>query len=217
MSSSAVQPSVDEDDSALESTEADTLNLERAQILGLHTPNPVVSYQNQIFSCSWADQIGTELFFAHPELEPDPSSEIPTLRHGNHFDLIAANSVKLLSRKANLISSSGFAPAQQETSNATGLPRKPGPQTNQSRFLERLAGVKRAKGETDPVRTSFSVRREQNFTDRLRGWARTEGQLTEIQRLSDAALRGDENAIATLENLYARIIAGSADRYSTQP
>lgn len=187
--------------------------------MGLHTLNPIVSYQNQIFSCSWADQIGTELFFAPPELDPDPSSEIPTLRNGEHFDLVAANSVKLLSRKANLISAQEPT-TESRTFNTSGLPRKPGPQTNQSQFLDRLIAVKRAKGETDPVRTVFSVRREQNFADRLRGWARTEAELTEIQRLSNAASQGDENAIATLENLCARLgnhDSGIADRHSTQP
>lgn len=74
--------------------------------------------------------------------------------------------------------------------------------------------VKRDKGETDQVRTVYSVRRELNFTDRLRGWARTEGQLADVQRLNDAALQGDANAISVLEGLYARFGrsgSGSAD------
>ncbi|XHG08127.1 hypothetical protein AWENTII_011245 [Aspergillus wentii] len=139
---------------------------ERVQILGLHTPNPIVSYQNQIFSCSWADQIGTELFFTHPEnshhapltddTNPDgPTSAssfaIPALKRGKDFDLVAANRVKILGRKANLISSSGPVPDQdginpQATDSSTTNPRRAGPPTNQSRFLERLMNAKRAKG-----------------------------------------------------------------------
>ena len=84
------------------------------------------------------------------------------------------------------------------TSTATGT-------TNQARFLERLAAIKQDRGETDPVRTVFSTRRSQNTTnnpeDRLRGWARTEEQMLEIQRLQDAALRGDSRALAALEDM----------------
>lgn len=214
-----VHPSIDEEESAIESTETDSVNLERVQLLGLHTPNPIVSYQNQIFSCNWADQVGTELFFASPDVEPEPSSEIPTLRRGQDFDLIAANSVKLLGRKADLISSAGLAPIQERLQPTTELdpattniPRRPGPQANQSRFLERLMSVKQAKGETDPVRTVYSTKKEQNLSDRLGGWARTDEQLMDIQRLNDAALQGDIDAIVTLENLWARVAnSGSSD------
>lgn len=188
----------------IESTETDYPLADHAQILGLHTSNPIVSYQNQIFSCTWADQIGTELFFATPDPEPDPSSDVqnPVLRRGRDFDLIAANSVKLLGRRAALIPSTGAAPAQESTTHKTGS------QTNQSRFLERLMDIKQARGETDQVRTVYSVRREQSATDRLGGWARTEEQLGEIQKLNDAALQGDADAIAALEELCVRIGSG---------
>ncbi|RMJ24029.1 hypothetical protein PHISP_05111 [Aspergillus sp. HF37] len=211
---------VDEDDGAIESTETDTPPADRAQLLGLHTANPIVSYQNQIFSCSWADQIGTELFFAHPETEPDPSVEAPApaLRHGRDFDLIAANSVKLLGSKAVLMPSAGVAPGQEQTadSQGPGHPGMRGPQTNQSRFLERLMGVKQARGETDQVRTVCGVRREQNATWRLDGWARTEEQLEAVRRLNDAARQGDEEAIVALEEICARIAGDSESDDNSQ-
>lgn len=180
-----------------------------------------MSYQNQIFSCSWADQIGTELFFAHPETEPDPSVDAPApaLRHGRDFDLIAANSVKLLGSKAALIPSAGVAPAQEQTADSLepGLPGTRAPLTNQSRFLERLMGVKQARGETDQVRTVYGVRREQNAAWRLDGWARTEEQLEEVRRLNEAARLGDEAAMVALEEICARIGAesGSDDNYQS--
>lgn len=82
--------------------------------------------------------------------------------------------------------------------------------SNQARFLERLSSVKQAKGETDPVRTVYSTRRTQNLEDRLRGWARTEEQLAEVQRLQEAVLRGDEGAMAALERVY-RDLQGEGD------
>ncbi|RLL93659.1 hypothetical protein CFD26_100932 [Aspergillus turcosus] len=203
----------DDHEPAIDSTEPDNVPSERVQILGLHTPNPLVSYQNQIFSCSWADQIGTELLFTRPETghEPDVESALPQispLREGKDFDLIAANSVKILGRKANLISSSGLGPIQEpsiQTSETANVLRNTVPQSNQVRFLDRLMHVKRQKGETDTVRTVFSTKRTQNLEDRLRGWARTEEELAEVQRLSEAAIQGDAAAMTALEELYTEI------------
>ncbi|GIJ88387.1 hypothetical protein Asppvi_007308 [Aspergillus pseudoviridinutans] len=203
----------DDHEPAIDSTESDNVPSERVQILGLHTTNPIVSYQNQIFSCTWADQIGTELLFTRPETghEPDLESALPQispLRSGKDFDLIAANSVKILGRKANLISSSGSGSTQVpsiQPSETANVLRKAGPQSNQARFLERLTHIKRERGETDTVRTVFSTKRTQNLEDRLRGWARTEEELAEVQRLSEAASRGDTVALTALEELYTEI------------
>ncbi|KAB8213725.1 hypothetical protein BDV33DRAFT_50135 [Aspergillus novoparasiticus] len=210
-------PRSDENESALASTESDNSPADGLQILGLHTHNPVVSYQNQIFSCSWAEQIGTELHFTRPEPEsqlagPEPdtaAARVAPLKLDKTFSLIAANSVKILGRRANLISSTG--PVQHafysgDALDATGeATRRVGPQTNQALFLERLRNIKQAKGETDTVRTVFSLKRAQNLEERLRGWARTEEQLAEIQQLNDAALQGNSDAIAELEKIYNQL------------
>lgn len=154
-----------------------------------------MSYQNHIFSCSWADQLGTELLFTPPE---ETDSSPVSLTRGKEFDLIAANSVKLLGRKANLISSSGLAASELSTTTST----KP---SNQASFLDRLAQVKQARGETDTVRTVFSTRRTQNLEERLRGRARTEEQMGEVQRLQEGVMRGDSQATAALERLYLEV------------
>ncbi|RAL05084.1 TFIIIC subunit 6 family protein [Aspergillus ibericus CBS 121593] len=214
----------DEPDAALSSTEADANpSADRVQILALHTPNPIISYQNQIFSGSWADQIGTELLFSHPEhphdaAEAESSSPAIPLRHTKHYDLLAANSVKILGRKANLISSSSnvyapdasVAPESAEatattTPSSAGKVRKTAPQTNQARFLDRLASLKRSKGEIDTVRMTFSTKRIQNLEDRVQGWARTDEQLAQIHRLNELALSGDATAMAELEGLYSQL------------
>ncbi|EAW13807.1 TFIIIC subunit 6 family protein [Aspergillus clavatus NRRL 1] len=226
---SITTPIDENNEPAIDSTEVDSLSSERVQILGLHTPNPIVSFQNQIFSCTWADQIGTELLFTHPETGPEPGPEtglppLPPLSHGKDFDLIAANSAKILGRKANLISSSGAGLSQNppsQPSDALAIPRRPGPQTNQARFLERLAALKKQRGETDTVRTVFSTRRTQNLEDRLRGWARTEEQLAEIRRLNEATLQGDTAALKALEELYTELnneaLSLGVPEPSTQP
>lgn len=174
-------------------------NTDRLQILALHTLNPIISYQNQIFTCSWADLLGTELLFTSPQ-ELVPSENDSVLARGRDFDLIAANSVKILGRKANLISSSGVTVSEPTTTTGGSSAGT----TNQARFLDRLSAIKQDRGETDTVRTVFSTRRSQNITnpeDRLRGWARTEEQMLEIQRLQDAVLRGDSQALGALEEM----------------
>ncbi|PYI23409.1 hypothetical protein BO86DRAFT_323151 [Aspergillus japonicus CBS 114.51] len=230
------------------------------QILGLHTPNPIISYQNQIFSGTWADQLGTDLIFARPDegrrggVEEQPGETAPhgpygihrtdhpdtPLRHGHNYDLLAAPSVKIIGRKANLISASqssaaaattttaatpgsdeGVNPSPGQSDNSpaglaptvstTGIIRAPNhPASNQMRFLERLASLKRSKGETDTVRTVFSTKRIQSdhassLGGRALGWARTDEQLAEIQRLNELALQGDAAAMAELEALYTRL------------
>ncbi|KAL2787278.1 hypothetical protein BJX66DRAFT_327993 [Aspergillus keveii] len=231
-----------QDPPALNGPETETASADRVQILGLHTPNPIISYQNQIFSGSWADQLGTELFFAPPgattsefDEADSTAAHVTPLKHTKDFDLIAANSVKIMTRKANLISSSGSgatapqprlqAQAQQQwqpqNSNSTstpglsGLVYKPEHQTNQARFLERLKEVKRRKGETDNVRTVFSsARRGPTLEDRLRGWVKTDEQLATIQHLNERALQGDSDAITELENLYSQL--GNPDAGSSE-
>lgn len=217
----------DDNESALASTEFGNSAAERVQILGLHTNNPIISYQNQVFSCSWTDQLGTELLFTRPELEPQPgveseaaASQVVPLKHGKDFNLIAANSVKILGRRANLISSASpiqhsLYPDSALDMTVGNVTRRAGPQTNQARFLERLGSIKQARGEKDTVRTVFSLKRAQNLEERLRGWARTEEQLAQIQQLNDAALQGHPDAIAELENIYNQL--GTHDASSVEP
>ncbi|CEL04382.1 hypothetical protein ASPCAL05512 [Aspergillus calidoustus] len=231
-----------QDPTSLNGPEIESGSADRVQILGLHTPNPIISHQNQIFSGSWADQLGTELIFAPPgattsefDEADSTAAHVTPLKHTKDFDLIAANSVKILARKANLISSSGpgaAAPQPQPqaqvlqqwqpqnltstlTPGLSGLVYKPEHQTNQAKFLERLKEVKRRKGETDNVRTVFSsARRGPTLEDRLRGWVKTDEQLATIQHLNERALQGDSDAIAELENLYSQL--GNSDAGSSE-
>ncbi|KAJ5297381.1 hypothetical protein PENANT_c005G07754 [Penicillium antarcticum] len=204
----------------IDTTERGVLPDERIQILGLHTCNPVVSYYNQIFSCSWADQIGTELVFANPDTDPDMDSH-PTepLHRGPSYELIAANSAKIIGRKATLITSSKgtdpnlnlatSAEASSQGPASQGVPRRAAP-THQTHFIQRLQEIKSAKGESDPVRTVMSQKRNVNIGDRVSGWARTEAQMAEIDRLNQRALQGDPEAQATLEQLIQELNASES-------
>ncbi|KAF3401628.1 hypothetical protein F1880_010104 [Penicillium rolfsii] len=226
----------------LDTTDSEALTNERIQILGLHTCNPIVSYCDQLFSCTWADQIGTELIFAHPDAHPNdtstPGQPFPApLLQGPSFELLAANSVKILGRKANITSSasSGLvgegqtgttstdvatpisAEGAQTPVPATSVPRRAVQPSHQATFLARLQKIKAARGETDTVRTTFSMRRNVNIADRLGAWARTEAQLAEIHALNDRAHKGDAEAFAALEQMMVEFAQRNQQRQPQEP
>lgn len=202
---------------AIEGDERGSASNERIQVLGLHTRNPIVSYHNQMFSCSWADQIGTELVFANPDTAPDSANQPEPLHRGPSFELLAANSVKILGRKAHITSSSGPGLTQDtepgtlinSASDATsqdpsqaGVPRRVVAPSHQAQFLHRLQELKSSRGEPDAVRTVVSSRRTMNSADNLersQAWSRTEAQLAEIHRLNERAAKGDAEAQMALE------------------
>jgi hypothetical protein len=124
------------------------------QILDLHTSNPIVSYNGQVFSCQWAQNIGTELLFT----PHDKSSSLPILRNllGN-VDLLAASSTRIISEPVTvkpkapvrkpLPAARPRAPASQ-----ISLPKNASVQKrSQASFLEKLIWIKEAKGEEDLV------------------------------------------------------------------
>lgn len=170
--------------------------------------------------------LGTDLHFTSPHNEP---FEDPTyLQHGKDYDLIAANSIKIVGRNAHLISaSSSTAPGRRAAGTkvkepATSLQQQQQQQpttkrtSNQTGFVQRLMEAKRTRGEADMVRTAYSIRRGQNFEDRLRGWARTEERLARIHRLNREAMDGNPNAIRELEEIYAQVEAAAINAHVAQ-
>lgn len=74
--------------------------LDEAQIIGLHTSNPLVMYNGQLLSCQWTSTIGTDMFFAKPEADADPSEK--PLHSLPHVDLLAMGSAKLVAKVGRL-------------------------------------------------------------------------------------------------------------------
>jgi hypothetical protein len=149
---------------------------EKVQIMDLHSANPVVSYQSQIFSCSWMDLLGSDLVFSFP----DQHADAPVLRKDQNADLISASRVKILGQKANLISASAgvertFVQRNQQQQQLAAEDASTLPPSPQGRFLQRLIDAKRAKGETDTVRTVFPTKRPYVSDGPLHGWSQTDG------------------------------------------
>jgi hypothetical protein len=77
----------------------DAHSLGNLQLNGLHTENPLVMYDGQLLSCQWARNIGTDMFFAKPELNSDGNHALRSLPD---VDLIATGSSKLIANVAQL-------------------------------------------------------------------------------------------------------------------
>ncbi|KAI9805356.1 MAG: hypothetical protein M1833_005809 [Piccolia ochrophora] len=134
------------------------------QILNLHTGNPLISYQNQLYTCEWSTSVGTELLFASPTVAKD----LPTLRSTPHYSILAASSHRLTCTPAQLVRRQTkdqpreADPDPMEWVEDPIPPEKRIPVGNhatlarheQARFLERLMRVKGKKGEKDEV-TAF--------------------------------------------------------------
>ncbi|KAL8798860.1 MAG: hypothetical protein Q9182_006338 [Xanthomendoza sp. 2 TL-2023] len=75
------------------------------QILDLHTPNPLISYNGRIYSCTWASTIGTDIFLAAPDLLPaapnDPFRVVP-LHTLPNVSIIGTSCINLTARPATL-------------------------------------------------------------------------------------------------------------------
>lgn len=65
------------------------------QILELHSKNPLISYNGQVYSCTWGRTIGTDLVLARPGTL-DETIE-PVLR-GESFDVISVSRTKLVGK-----------------------------------------------------------------------------------------------------------------------
>ncbi|KAI5294072.1 hypothetical protein KEM52_004752 [Ascosphaera acerosa] len=126
---------------------------ERVQIMQLYSQNPIVSYRNHIFSCEWADGIGTDMAFAKPEGD---ASDIQRLRQTAKYDLVSVTPLKLLGHKASLVSTTHSRATAAKSEGPAGAKR---PLSAQALFFERLREIKRAKGENETVRTSIPQRR----------------------------------------------------------
>lgn len=78
----------------------ESATLGEAQVIGLHTTNPLVMYNGQLLSLQWASTIGTDMFFAKPDAGAD--SEEKPLRSLPNVDLLAMSSAKLIAKVGRL-------------------------------------------------------------------------------------------------------------------
>ncbi|EMD63495.1 hypothetical protein COCSADRAFT_37274 [Bipolaris sorokiniana ND90Pr] len=75
----------------------ETANMGEVQVIGLHTPNPLVMYNGQLLSCHWTSTIGTDMFFVKPDADTtQPLRSLPSV------DLLSLGSAKLVAKVGRL-------------------------------------------------------------------------------------------------------------------
>ena len=188
------------------------------QVLELGSHNPVISYQNEIYSCTWSDMIGTNMFFS----EHDEEMEADPLRSAEDYDLLGISRVKLIGRKAKLTDKPGRKETYPNAANdlrdegidvtsgkGFGTIRASNPMTNrelkkQAKFLENLMDAKRAKGQTDNVRTVYKPSKApRGGTGSGRIVRGEQASSQEIEELNRRVVRGDADALRRLQIIYS--------------
>lgn len=75
----------------------ETTTMGEVQVVGLHTPNPLVMYNGQLLSCHWTSTVGTDMFFVKPDAnQSQPLRSLPSV------DLLSLGSAKLVAKVGRL-------------------------------------------------------------------------------------------------------------------
>ncbi|KAF2445882.1 hypothetical protein P171DRAFT_484536 [Karstenula rhodostoma CBS 690.94] len=85
---------------AVQNVEGVDESVGRIQIIGLHTENPLMMYNDQLLSCEWNKTIGTDFIFAKPGAVVEEDDKV--LRCLPSVDLVAMGSAKLVARIARM-------------------------------------------------------------------------------------------------------------------
>lgn len=142
------------------------------QILDLHSDKPLITCDGKLYSCHWATDLGTNLYFAAAP-EDDADSDYIPLRSFNTFDLLGTSRARLVAEPASLQVRSAIRDAERprgidtapdathsvtnhndhvyssatrgiQIETAEGASEQ---QVNQALFLEQWAAVRLARGD----------------------------------------------------------------------
>lgn len=174
------------------------------QILDLSSGNPIVAYDGEVYSCKWADMIGTNMFFANPQDVPLYESELSTAE----YDMIGMSRIKLVGTKTKLT------PIQQSVVSGHSVPagqslgtiRRNNAKVNadlrkQASFLEQLMNIKKDRGETDNVFVAMNDDIAAAVAaGKLNGIARA--QVQNLKNLNREAVKGSADALQQIEQIY---------------
>lgn len=167
-----------EDDGEEESVTEDDVPVGNVQIIDLHTTNPLVKFGDEIFSCYWSTDLGTQVHIAQAGEITKPR------RAGTVLDIVGTSQTRLIGKPislkprddvetaepqeedrqtTNLIDIRGDSESQTDDPSQYSTPQ-PGQgieiprdmctnrdEREQATFLERLSAAKLKKGEQDAV------------------------------------------------------------------
>ena len=122
------------------------------QILDLDSGNPIISHEGQVFSCTWSDMVGTNLFFTDPAITTDAQP----LRSTSNYDLIGTSRIKLVGHRAKMTKKKSSASQIGTTDSvfneqAAASHVAPEEHVRESRaaFLEKVMNIKQRHGGTN--------------------------------------------------------------------
>lgn len=170
---------------------------EQIQILDLHTSNPLISYRGQTYSCNWGSTLGTDVLITAAPPEVDTSYD-PPIEGPRKAELLGLSTMRLTAKPVNVKMNAPTTrimggTAEEDTVGGSGEVRGRGGHGNglegstgvgfeglrgnerQAAFLERLAEIKRAKGEGDMV-PMVGVRSTPKKPVRVEGGGRGRGK-----------------------------------------
>ncbi|EXJ91305.1 hypothetical protein A1O1_04415 [Capronia coronata CBS 617.96] len=186
------------------------------QILDLSSSNPIISYLGQVYSCTWTDMIGTNMFFT----KPGTANAAATMQSTDDYDLLGMSRIKLVGDRASVSQKArpkqdphgeddyaeGQPTVQEDEPSGRSLGRliHSNPKNNarikkQATFLEKLMDLKRQRGETDIVRTYVDEAIASNNSLSL-----PQTIHSEIEELNRRVIKGDAEALARLQEVYSR-------------
>ncbi|KAH8685839.1 hypothetical protein BGZ60DRAFT_523113 [Tricladium varicosporioides] len=201
----------------------DEEELKTVQILDLHTKNPLISYNGNVFSCQWGQNIGSEFLFT----KHDENSTLPILRNlpGN-VDLLGVSSVRLTSKTVKVEHKANAKKVLREKIPDIYLDTGSRSKTRiagQAMFLQGLMEIKEANGEEDLV----TIHTQARLTPAKWKLEVQEKRLKERAKLQNIRNRGTEKQKAEaqrrLEELdqedakLAKLQLPAADRRSHKP
>lgn len=202
-----------------EQNDADLTVPSNVQVLGLHTTNPVISYQDQVYSCTWVDMIGTNMLFTQPGASEDVEPVVST----DDCDLLGMSTIKLLghrtimkksSRKRGRPEDDGEGDDSQTLDVADTQPQVVGRSLGtltgynshknvqikrQAAFLGKLAEIKDKRGHQDTVRTYVDEKIASHAP-----WKFSKSQAIEIDDLNRRVGRGEAEALERLRTIYSQ-------------
>jgi hypothetical protein len=97
----------------------ETPTMGEVQVVGLHTENPLVMYNDQLLSCHWTSTIGTDMFFAKPVSNTATATE--PLRSLPSVDLLSLGSAKLIAKVGRLRPRDDLFDDTSDAQQATGI------------------------------------------------------------------------------------------------
>lgn len=213
----AVSSRLENNDSVSEASTGNVL-----QILDLDSHNPIISFQDQLYSCQWFDTIGTNMFFSHHS----PHRIIAPLRTTDNYDLLGTSRIKLVGHRAKVTPKPNVKKRRRAADDddseggedvEEGIPEgrslgglvRTNPKTNiqikkQAKFLEKFMDLKKARGEVDSVRTFVSRPTDTTSRNRPKDIPPSAMQ-QEIESLNRKVVKGDTEALARLQEIYSQL------------